>query len=576
MIAPNLQLRRSILGTPLLFCLVGAVACGAAETAPTGSGGTTASGGTANGSSGTSGGGQANGNAGTSAGGTANNAGTNPGGASNGGSSGEGAGGASGGAGGQGAGGQGVATSFMNYELSGSFPTLAAAIPTAAGQLTYTRITVHEQFLAESCSIADYNGDGNPDVSSGRRWYEGPAFTTEHIFRDGHGPLPRIGMPREEIDTGVSDDWADFPWDVDGDGDPDIINVSNCDVQDNLNPDPQPINQSHATAFVYQNPGGAAAGDGTNWPKWQLHGDVRHEQKGLVDINGDGKPEMFGACKGCEPNNTKGYYFNDWTNPNGGWSYQPVVFNVDFPFGGTGWMHGLGFGDVDGDGKPDLLTREGAYIQPADVTMPWPLTAVQLWDGDPAPQRGGSHMYSADFDGDGDMDIFSADGAHHWGLSWYENTGNMQFTKHQFMGTVAEAGNYPNNGGVAFSEPHATQVTDMDGDGVPDVIAGKMRFAHPIAENDPDALGTCAQGDQGCAYDAQGRCTGPGDSCNYLVVFKGVRDTPGTSGAFHFEAHVVDTQTGVGRQFSVGHANTDGIVDICVASKLGLFVFVGQ
>jgi hypothetical protein len=187
-------------------------------------------------------------------------------------------------------------------------------------------------------------------------------------------------------------------------------------------------------------------------------------------------------------------------------------------------------------------------------------------------------MFTADFDGDNDMDIFSAMGAHHWGLAWYEQTAPNTFTRHQFMGTTDEVGNYPNNNNIAFSEPHAAQVADMDGDGVPDVVSGKMRFAHPIAENDPDAQGACTAGaGTGCSYDAQGKCTpNSGDSCNYLVVFKGVRDTPGTSGAFHFEAHLVDTESGVGRQFSVGHANTDGKVDICVASKLGLYVFLGQ
>jgi hypothetical protein len=40
--------------------------------------------------------------------------------------------------------------------------------------------------------------------------------------------------------------------------------------------------------------------------------------------------------------------------------------------------------------------------------------------------------------------------------------------------------------------------------------------------------------------------------------------------------HLVDNVAGVGRQIAVGHVNTDGIMDICIASKLGLFVFLGQ
>ena len=75
-----------------------------------------------------------------------------------------------------------------------------------------------------------------------------------------------------------------------------------------------------------------------------MHPDVRHEQHGFADVNGDGKPEIFGACLGCDPAETKGYYSADWANPAAAWTYTPVTATIEFPFGGTGWMHGLGFG----------------------------------------------------------------------------------------------------------------------------------------------------------------------------------------------------------------------------------------
>jgi hypothetical protein len=96
----------------------------------------------------------------------------------------------------------------------------------------------------------------------------------------------------------------------------------------------------------------------------------------------------------------------------------------------------------------------------------------------------------------------------------------------------------------------------MDGDGIPDVISGKMRFAHPIDERDPDPLGAPE-----------------------LWVWKTVRNkTPAydPTSKVTFEPRMVDNEAGVGRQFSVGHANTDGIMDICVATKVGLFVFLGK
>jgi hypothetical protein len=277
-----------------------------------------------------------------------------------------------------------------------------------------------------------------------------------------------------------------------------------------------------------------------------MHADVRHEQHGFADVNGDGTPEIFGACKGCSPNQTKGYYSANLANPNAAWTYTPITGTITFPFGGTGWMHGLGFGDVDGNGQSDMLDRVGIWEQAGGI---WTLNAVTLYDGDVADNRGAAHMYATDFDGDGDADIFAADWAHGEGLAWYEQTTAGNFTKHKFMGSAAEIATY----GLYFTEPHAAQVVDMNGDGIRDIVTGKMRFAHPNGYGDPDINGAPV-----------------------VYVFKTVRDDPGVSGAVHFEPVLVDNVVGVGRQFAVGHANLDGIMDFCVATKLGLYVFLGQ
>jgi hypothetical protein len=437
---------------------------------------------------------------------------------------------------------------FINYQLTGTWPELEAAIAQAPGALSYTKIQVSDLFLAESCAIADYNGDGQPDISAGRRWYEGPAFTTEHIFRDGHDALPRDGLIAE-LDTGVSDDQSDFAWDVNGDGFADIINISNPDVPADKNPSPAPAPQPTATAYWYENPAGGWELD----PKWTphlIHGDVRQEQRGIADVDGDGLPEIFGACKTCMPNQTKGYYSGDWNDPERLWTYTAVTPTFEFPFGGVGVMTGLGFGDVNGDGRPDMLDRVGAWLQDAEGGS-WQLLAQTMYDGSPEQHRGGAHMYAWDIDGDGDQDTFSADWAHGYGLAWYEQApgGLAPFIKHYFVGTPEEAATY----GLSFSQPHAAQVVDMDGDGIADIVTGKTHFANPHGCGDPDNGGTPV-----------------------LYVFKTVRDQPGVSGKAHFEPILVGDTTGVGRQIAVGHANLDGIMDICVATKLGIYVFLGQ
>jgi hypothetical protein len=524
---------------------------------------------------------------------------------------------------------------FENYELTGTWPALPARdangpIRQARGALTYTMVQVQDQFLAQSCAIADYNHDGVPDISSGRRWYQGPDFRTAHIFRGspfatpGHDALPRSGTPNE-LQDGESDDQADYPFDVDGDGWTDIINIASTDYGTTVSPAPQP--QQPATGYWYKNPGTPTVERDTAWTPNLIHSDIRLEQHGLADVDGDGKPEIFGACKVC--GQTKGYYQADWSNPAAQWTFRAVTRFYVFPFGGTGKMHGLGFGDLDGDGKPDLLERSGIWLQPKDgastlapaaegctgyTCSPWQwvpqtlsgnLTPAGLYEG-PSPDlsngdnSGGSHMFSVDVDGDGDQDILSADWAHGWGLSWYEQTMPLAscigypssdtaggylvdasvkqcFVKHPITGTnnVADLAAYNN---VAFSEPHAMQLVDMDGDGLPDIITGKEWMAQPYEQGDPDPDGTPV-----------------------LYVFKLVRDAnPPQSGKAHFEPHLVNAAvpvvdaggagdagafpakwtggSGIGTQVTIGQINpqTDGIMDICIASKLGLFVYLGQ
>jgi hypothetical protein len=174
-------------------------------------------------------------------------------------------------------------------------------------------------------------------------------------------------------------------------------------------------------------------------------------------------------------------------------------------------------------------------------------------------------------DKDGCSDVVAAEWAHGVGLSWYQQikdaTGcTYGFKKFPFMGdSIKDKAADVTKWGAGFTEPHAFNVYDMDGDGRPDVIGGKMRFAHPYSQNDPDPDGT-----------------------PYLYVFKNVATPdPNSGGPITLKPFLVDGNPamtagspeggfGVGRQFSVGHVNMDGIMDICVATKVGLAVFLGQ
>jgi hypothetical protein len=601
--------------------LDGKGSAGVAGTTAAGGKSGTAGSGTNGGSTGMNGGstGTSDGSAGTNDGGAGTTGGTT---GSLGGASG-GAGGSSGGAGG-GTGGttptggtSGVAGVFgssrgSNYEVTGSFPNASMAIAQKPGLLKFTKLVIHDQFLAESCAIGDYNGDGIPDISSGRIWYEGtndPAttFKTQHPFRDGHGALPRTGAAIE-LNTGVSDDWADYPWDMDGDGDTDIINIAQPDIPE-ANPPTGPtggsnnnppaagtpnkigIVQVHATAVWYENPGKAAETQTTNWTAHLMNDDVRMEEHELVDMNGDGYPEIVGGCRDCGMGDTKGYYQGDPRNPMAVWTYHQVTGHFTFPFGNYGWLKGVGAGDINGDGLPDWMDRTGAYLQqpgglwsltpctgkntPAGCgwiqqkTPLLPMGFSALGVNDTVGAIGPSHMFAADMDKDGCSDVVAADYAYgSQGLWWYQQQKdvsgcNYSFKRIEFMGDSLPTGIA--TWGAGFSEPISLQVFDMDGDGRPDVISGKMRFAHPYDQGDPDPDGT-----------------------PYLYVFRNVATPdPHSGGPITLQPVLVDGDPtaapgtvaagmGVGRQIAIGHVNTDGIMDICIASKVGLAVFLGQ
>ena len=100
--------------------------------------------------------------------------------------------------------------------------------------------------------------------------------------------------------------------------------------------------------------------------------------------------------------------------------------------------------------------------------------------------------------------------------------------------------------GAAFSQPHAIDVADIDGDGLTDIIVGKRRWAHgPDKDIEPGAAPV-------------------------LYWFQLQRRPDGV----HFRPQLVDDWSGVGLQVVAADVTGDGVPDILTASKLGSMLFV--
>jgi hypothetical protein len=370
------------------------------------------------------------------------------------------------------------------------------------GTLKFTRKTLHMMNFAEGIAFGDYNKDGKVDVLSGPFWWEGPAFDVKHqLF-----PPP----PNNAYTNMTLGDWADYAYDVDGDGWIDSINVM----------------RPGTPSYWYKNPGMPAVQTDVAWAKKEI-GTLSWEHYAFADMAGKGVPGVVGESNGAF----------GWFDPDPAaspWPFHKIAGADNYT-----WNHGVGTGNILGGDTRDFLNRDGWWTPPAagPTSGPWTMHPQSFKNG-----VGGSQMFGFDVDGDGQTDVISALNAHGYGVAWFQQK-NGAFTQHDIVGGPGAM----NAGGIpSFSQPHALLVADVDGDGLQDIITGKSFYAHPPGRGDPDATGTPV-----------------------FYVFKLIRGAQGVT----WEPHVVDSEVGLGRSLTATDLNGDGLVDIAVACKHGVFLF---
>jgi hypothetical protein len=365
---------------------------------------------------------------------------------------------------------------------------------------------LNDFFYSWGATVGDINHDGIPDVIAGPFYYLGPDYTERHEFTAARSYSASNNFPEGMVY---------FAYDYTGDGWTDIICV-----------DSRPI-------YLYVNP----QGESRRWDRYNVVPSATSEIEVFRDIDGDGKPEILFAG----PRATMAYAKPDPANPTGVWK----VHNISEP--GLAGPHGMGVGDINGDGRMDVVNSRGWWEQPASGA------AEGLWKFHPTDfGTGGAEMGVYDVNGDGLNDVVTVIAAHGWGIAWFEQKrdaqGNISFVRHDIMGDLSTR----NAGGVAFSEAHGTAFADMDGDGVPDLIVGKRLFSHLESHLDPDPYGPAV-----------------------LYWYRTVRN-PKAPGGAEFVPELIHNRSGVGSQFVVTDLNGDGAPDIVISDVKGTFIFWNQ
>jgi hypothetical protein len=375
--------------------------------------------------------------------------------------------------------------------------------PLAAQDLKWKKHDINTDSRFEAAGALDADNDGILDIVSGAFWYKGPSFEQKYPVRD-------VTQTHTYLNC-----FSTIPYDVNSDGHMDFVTCSYFEKN---------------VGWV-ENPGKP----GEKWTYHNIDNPGSSETAVGVDLTRDGTLEVL-------PNtvNTIVFYELEGEGTQKAWK--------KYELGQKGAGHGVGSGDVNGDGYVDILTPRGWYQAP-------PRPRAQPWEYHEEWNLGaaGIQCLARDVDGDGLSDVIFGQG-HARGLEWLkqgkDDQGNRTWTRLPID--------------MKLPEVHALHWLDIDNDGAAELLTGKRTYGHEVEPGDTDA--------PILAYFTFDKAKK--DWVKHLIwEGQAATNAPSEAGQRDAMKDFPKGSAGTGVEFTPVDIDKDGDLDLVCPGKTGLYLF---